>query len=221
MVTLHVAAPGNGNATDDTTPVVRAEPTPASESASVPADVECGSEPRDAASVARRRRKPGLAGRPQQDFETPPVPVPPAPPDEAWGGPVEPDLAVEVDASEFSEETPEEDPFDGLTPEEFVVHVDDIFGRTSRWRPAGRARRIRGPGQGGIRERLAAHPWLAGCAALAIGLWVLLGILGALAGQHPAPHHPASSRLTTRGLLAHTAPAGARRRHIRRHVLAR
>ena len=170
MVTLHVAAPGNGNATDEGTPVAPAKLTPASEAPQAPAGVERDRESRDAASVARRRRKPGLAGRTGQVFEIPPAPLPPAPPEEAWvwedgealGEPVESETAVEGDGWEFSEEISEEDVFDGLTAEEFVVHVDDVFaGRTGRWRPARPTRRAREAGEG-IRGRLAAHPWLAG-----------------------------------------------------------
>ncbi len=211
MVTLHVAAPGNANATDDAAPAgaAPAEPTTASEPPLAPADVDrSGNDPesREAASGARRRRKPGLSGRAPQVFETAPAPRPPAEPEqggetgEAWGEPVEPEPAVEVEGTELSE-----DGFDGLTEEEVVVHVDGLFaGRTGRWRPSRRrSRRARGLGRG-VRDRLTAHPWLAAGTAFAIGLWVLLGTLGALAGgQHAEPRHPASSRLTARAPIAH------------------
>jgi hypothetical protein len=84
------------------------------------------------------------------------------------------------------------------------VHVDDVFaGRTGRWRPVRRAPRARGAGRD-LHERLRAHPWLAGSAAFAIGLWLLLGTLGALAGQHPAARpRTAGSRLTARDPIAH------------------
>jgi len=240
MVTLHVAAPGNPGATDEGTPVEPtpgpAEPLPTSQAASAPADVEREREPLDAAGVARRRRKPGLAGRTRLDFDTPPAPRAPTPSEPVWEdseareAPVEPDPAVEVDGWEFSEETSEEDLFDGLTAEEFVVHVDDVFaGRTGRWRPAHRPRRARIGGRGRVSGRLAAHPWLAGCAAFAIGLWVLVAIFGALAGRHPALAHRTSSRLTARAPIARTEPArrspverpAPRRREIARPTIAR
>jgi hypothetical protein len=85
-----------------------------------------------------------------------------------------------------------EDGFDGFTPDELVVHVDDVFaGRAGRWGRARRGSRT-GAAREGLRGRLRAHPWLAGSAALAISLWVLLGVLGALAGRHPVPAHRAA-----------------------------
>ncbi|HEV3072141.1 MAG TPA: PASTA domain-containing protein [Solirubrobacteraceae bacterium] len=210
MVTLYVAAPGTGSTAADTAPAPPPEPAPA------PARLDSGAsdrEPREAASTARRR-KPGLSGRAPEVFEIAPAPLPPAQPErepqaagdaeQEWGELIEPEPMDEVDGAEFSEESSEEDGFDGLTPDEFVVHVDDVFaGRTGRWRPVRRAPRVRGAGRD-LRERLRAHPWLAGSAAFAIGLWVLLGTLGALAGQHPAPGHTAGPRLTARDPITRT-----------------
>ena len=202
MVTLHVAAPGTGSATADTTPAPQPAPPPAPErtreSEPAPARLEGGSagsarELREATGTARRRRKPGLSGRATQAFDVPPAPIPPAAPEPQaaddgepqCGELVEPEPTYEVDGAESSEETTsEEDGFDGLTADEFVVHVDDVFaGRTGRWRPVRRAPRTRDLVRG-VRERFRAHPWLAGSAAFAIGVWLLLGTLGALAGQH-------------------------------------
>lgn len=221
MVTLHVAAPGTGSAAADTAaapqpaPPPAPEPTREAEPAPGPLEGRSGAsdrELREAMGTARRRRKPGLSGRAPQAFDAPPAPISLAAPEpqaaddgeQDWGELVKPEPAYEVDGAEFSEETiSEEDGFDGLTADEFVVHVDDVFaGRTGRWRPVRRAPRTRRLGRG-LRERFGAHPWLAGSAAFAIGAWLLLGTLGALAGQHsPAPARSAPGRLSARDPIA-------------------
>lgn len=215
MVTLHVAAPGTGSAAADTTPV--SEPIREYEPAPARLDGDSGasdSEPREAASTPRRRRKPGLAGHAPEVFDVPPAPLPHAPDgdEQEWGELVEPEPTYEVDSAGFFEEVPSEDGFDGLTADEFVVHVDDVFaGRTGRWRPAPRAPLALGVGRG-LRKRLRAHPWLAGCAVFAIGLWLLLGTLGALTGQHPAAPARTAPGLSAREPIAR--PDRARRAAI-------
>jgi hypothetical protein len=221
MVTLHVAAPGTGSAGADATPAPQPAPPPAPEptrqSEPAPGPLEGGSDASDrelseATGTALRRRKPGLSGRAPEVFDVPPAPIPLAASepqaaddgDPQWGELVGPEPTYGVDGAEFSEETiSEEDGFDGLTADEFVVHVDDVFaGRTGRWRPVRRAPRTRSLGRG-LRERLRAHPWLAGLGAFAIGVWLLLGTLGALAGQHSAaPGRTAPGRLSARDPIA-------------------
>jgi acyl dehydratase len=227
MVTLHVAAPGTGSTAADTTPAPEPAPLPApkprpeSEPAPAPApaparlDGDSDASDRElteATGTTRRRRKPGLSGRAPEVFDVLPAPIPPAAlkpqtvndGEQEWGELAEPEPTYKVDGGEFSEETAsEEDGFDGLTADEFVVHVDDVFaGRTGRWRPVRRAPRARSVGRG-LRERLSAHPWLAGSAAFAVGVWLLLGTLGVLTGQHPAaPARTAGPRLTAREPIA-------------------
>jgi len=219
MVTLHVAAPGTGSAAADTTPAPEPARPPAREprreSEPAPARLDVGGgdrELREATGTARRRRKRGLSGRAPEVFDVPPAPIPPAAREpqaaddgeQDWGELVEPEPRYEVDGAEFSEETiSEEDGFDGLTADEFVVHVDDVFaGRTGRWRPVRRAPHAWGAGRD-LREWLRAHPWLAGSAAFAVGVWLLLGTLGALGGQHSAaPARTAPGRLSARDSIA-------------------
>jgi hypothetical protein len=100
------------------------------------------------------------------------------------------------------------------------VHVDDVFaGRTGRWRPVRRALRTRRLGRD-LRERFRAHPWLAGSAAFPIGVWLLLGTLGALGGQHSAaPARTAPLHLTAQNPIAR--PDRAPRAAITRTPLRR
>lgn len=218
MVTLHVAAPGTPSKTANTTP----EPGPAppsapgprteSEPASACVDVDAGDrELREAAGTARRRRKPSLSRRGPVFLDVPPTPIPPAASEplategeQEWGEMVEPEPTYEVDGAGRFEEVSSEDGFDGFTADEFVVHVDEVFaGPIGRWRPVRRAR-FWGTGRD-LCEWLRGHPWLTGSAALAIGVWVLLGISGGLMGQHPvAPTKGSGSPPAVREPIART-----------------
>jgi hypothetical protein len=46
---------------------------------------------------------------------------------------------------------------------------------------------------------LTAHPWFTVSTAFAVGLWVLLGTVGVLVGQHTAPRHTTSPQLSAGG----------------------
>ena len=113
--------------------------------------------------------------------------------------------SASYDAQLVTEEPHEDDTFNEPSPEEFVVHVNGLFAAAHkhRWRAMRRVPRAHKTGRG-ISERLAARPWLTAAGAFTIGLWVLLGTFGALAGRHTTPRHIASSQLIAKGAITHT-----------------
>ena len=191
MVTLHVAAPGNASAPDDTSTGASSEPARASEATAehkpAPAPEDAGAKAaHERMGGSRRPRKPRGSGRAHDVFTIAPAPV------LAWARAgreplagehdelADPPLAEDVDRVERSEELSEADGFDGLTRDEFVVHVDDVFaGRTGRWHATRRAPHARQ----GLRSWVRAHPRPAGAAAFAVAVWMLVGSLGALGSQ--------------------------------------
>jgi hypothetical protein len=234
MVTLHVAAPGNASASDDTAPGAPSEPARASEATGqhepAPAPEGAGAKAaHEGMGGSRRPRKPRGSGHAREAFTTAPAPVLASaqPGQEPVPGYVEaaqdeladPLGAEDAGGAERSEEVSEVDGFNGLTRDEFVVHVDDVFaGRTGRWRVRRRAPRTRR----GLRGWAKAHPWLAGASTLAVTVWLLVGTLGALGSQHSTPGHTIA-RPGARAHVAHSArvastPTADRARPARRRA---
>ena len=194
LVTLFVAAPSAAEAEPDNEELRGEEPESDEVSEAAVLEVDAPS------ARARRSRKPGLAGRAPERFDTPPAPVCPevehaeessAEPlvdaGDGWGDPVR-------FAGDGSPQDDFDGPLDELAREEFVVHVDDVFaGRGARWGSSWSRvyPRRRSSVGGGVRARVAEHPWLVRVAAGLLAVWALVGVAAALAG------HPASERYSS------------------------
>ncbi|HWJ49605.1 MAG TPA: PASTA domain-containing protein [Solirubrobacteraceae bacterium] len=230
MVVLHVGAPSETPTGGDTAASPTVEPAAHAETLTEipePADAPTATS----VGAARRRRKPGRSGR-APEIEVAPAPMPLQPPltgDEGaalWGEDLDSEPANEVEDVGLSVPSGEDWVLDEPPPEELVVHVGDLFARGARtrrhgWRP-GAPRRLRaGPG---VRGGLAAHRKLAGVAGVAVGLWVLLAVAGAIVGQHSGNAHRASSiAADARNPRASARPTAAprpRRATARRSVRA-
>jgi hypothetical protein len=196
MVTLYVAAPGAAPVDGDTEVHSGLDPDPA------PATPPQAVVPKAGAPQpkrTRRPRKPGLARRAPQVFETPPAPVTA---DRALADNVEAPVA-EAAPTEDGEEY-DEGPLDDLGDEElsheqFVVHADDVFaGRASRGLPAWRRvypRRRNARAPGAFRAgwaRLTERPWLVRTAGVLLVVGALVAVATTLAG-HSARAHSATA----------------------------
>lgn len=234
MVTLYVAAPGGEPSGGD----VDAAPAGSGESdhglaTQEPIEEESSTPP--AMPVRARRRKPGHARRATAPAESPPPPViiEAAPAEDSSSRPVMEPLAAwpaEVDAPDgvLEHELADESRERGFTHEDFVVHVEDVLaGRSGPpgWRRAyPRRGAIRGLGNGGrLRAWLDEHRLLAGVLAVALVLWMVVGVASTLEGRRAhalhagavAPQsasgtkHPGSppKPTTTQTLSAHEAQA--------------
>jgi hypothetical protein len=193
LVTLYVAAPGAGQASEDAAaqPMASRSPT---ETPSMLAP-----EPTEPASVRatgpRRRRKTGRARRAAPLIDVPPTSTPRADDERREARPpVEEDSqelersAESVPSRPLAPERPQEQSAGELTAEEFVVQADDLFaGRTRGELPAWRRvypRRRRSH----LRSRLAEHPWLVRTALALLALWLVIGVASALTARRASDH---------------------------------
>jgi hypothetical protein len=216
LVTLHIAAPGTG-----TTSAATPSSLPIAATTANTLVAEHSSRP---IGVTPRRRKAGLARHSPLNTGVAPALAREASETSSTAGSqtdLEP-ARTDIDATEpasfdaqlTSDEPYEEEAFDGPSREEFIVRIDRMFATHKRrhqrswWRGlTRRALRATGEGQGGVdeRRRLISHPWLTAVGAFTVGLWVLLGSLGVLSGQHSvASRHTAIPRLTAQGSITHT-----------------
>ena len=230
MVTLYVAAPGDSPTSDEADPAEtateRSSPAPIA-----PVETEVEVEAQSTPARQRRRRKPGLAERGPQVFDSPPAPVLPdtehavkAPAvsvaqtdaGQSWDTPSDTYESISEDLDEgVLDERDEAE----LSHDEFVVHLDDVLaGRTAGPR-AWRRVYPRRSATGTLTENWRPRTWLGGhrrlvkVAGAVLAVWVLIGLAAPLDGHHG---HSRTPGIASRDHLRSVAPAtGARRRERR------
>jgi hypothetical protein len=211
LVTLYVAAPGAGQASEDAAakPMATRGPT---EAPSMLAP-----EPTEPASVRatgpRLRRKTGRARRAAPLFDVPPASTPraederpePRPPVEEDARELE-HSAESVPSQPLAPERPEEQSTEELAAEEFVVQADDLFaGRARGGLPAWRRVYPRRSGSR-LRSRLAEHPWLVRTALALLAVWLVVGVGSALTARRASDHGASPARQSAE---TPRSPAGA------------
>ena len=224
MVTLYVGAPGSEPVGDETD-AAQIEGGGREPAALVQAEAE-QVEAASAPGRVRRRRR-GLARRAAPALDAPPAP---ALPDRASASEaptvvlaqpaVEPPWEWQAepggpDGEPRDDEAPEELGEEGLSQDEFVVHVEDVLaGRSgpARWRgvyPRGRAAGELGAGRG-VRAWLRGHRLAGSAVGAAVLLWAIVAFASALDGQHS--HAPAATAITRseRPAVRHRAQASKR-----------